>query len=151
VRIFASTYQTKFANSAHPVLAIDGVSLNVWLSAKTNQPDILDLVPAQGWLVEDQDLEIAWRRLAPHIEECSTIVPLLICPDDVDFWCTVVVAEQEVTAEAVIWQRFGFTCDRLGDQVGASVQWWKDNTSAKFDRKEFEEAVMELKRLIDVE
>ena len=149
MKISALTYQTKFANSSHPVLAIDGVSLDVWLSSKTSQPEILNLVPAQGWLYEDEDLEIAWRRLSPNVEECSTIVPLLICPDDMDFWCTVVVAEQEVNVDTVIWQRFGFTCDRPGDQVGVSVKWFENNVSVQFNRSEFEEAVIELRRLLD--
>jgi hypothetical protein len=148
VRISALTYQTKFASAAHPVMAIDSVSLDVWLSSKISQPEILNLVPAQGWLYEDEDLEIARRRLSPHAEECSTIVPLLICPDDMDFWCTVVVAEQDATVDTVIWRRFGFTCDRPGAQVGASVKWFENNVSVHFDRSEFEEAVAELRRLL---
>lgn len=144
-------HQSKFANSVHPVLAINGVSLDVWLNSKLNEPDILNLVPAQGWLIEDQDLEIAWRRLTPHEAGCSTIVPLLICPDDLDFGCTVVVAEQEVTTDEVIWRRFGFALDHLGDQVGATVKWFEFNVSVRFNRSDFQQAVIELKKLTDTE
>jgi hypothetical protein len=149
--ISALMHQTKFANSPHPVLAIDGLSLDIWLSSKINQPDILNLVPAQGWLLEDQDLETAWRRLTPYGEECSTITPLLICPDDMDFVCTTVVVEQEVTIDKIIWLRFGFAFDRPGDQVGATVKWFRENSSVRFNRSEFEQAVVQLKLLTDTE
>jgi hypothetical protein len=151
MKISSLRYQTKFADSAHPVLAIDDVSLDVWLNSKLDQPDILDLVPAQGWLIDDQDLESAWRRLTPHKENCSTIVPLLICPDDLDFGCIVVVAEQEATTKEIIWRRFGFAFDHPGDQVGASVKWFEVNISVKFDRHEFEQAVIEFKELTKID
>jgi hypothetical protein len=44
MKISALIYQTKFADSDHPVLAIDDTSLDVWLNPRLNQPDILDLV-----------------------------------------------------------------------------------------------------------
>jgi hypothetical protein len=46
MKISTLIYQTKFADSDHPVLAIDDISLDVWLNYKLNQPNILDLVPA---------------------------------------------------------------------------------------------------------
>lgn len=147
--ISALMYQSKFAASAHPVLAIDGVSFDVWLSSQLNYPDLRDLVPAQGWLLEDQDLEIAWRRLTSQETNFSTVVPLLICPDDLDFDCTVVVAEQEITVDEVIWKRFGLSVESWGEQVGSSVKWFEPNVSAKFNRSQFQQAVMEFERLID--
>lgn len=149
MKISAFLYKSKFVISALPVLAIDGISLDVWLDAKLKQPGVLDLIPAQGCVFDDQDEELAWRRLTPYSEDCSTIVPLLICPDDRDFDCAVVVAEQETTVDQVIWQRFGFAFDRPGDQVGSSVKWFKLNVSAKFNRSEFEQVVIHLKQLVD--
>ncbi len=74
-------------------------------------------------------------------------MPLLICSDDIDFVCTVVVAEQEVTTNKVFWRRFGFAFDHPGDQVGASVKWFEANFAAEFDRSEVEQAIIEFKRL----
>lgn len=151
MQIAATLYKTQYASNAHPVLTIDGLSLDVWLNQESSEPETLDLVPAQGWSFNEQDLVLAWRRLRPREEDCTTIVPLLICPDDLDFNCTVVVAEQETCGSSVVWRRFGFSLHSPGDQVGSSVRWFDKSPSATFDANQFNCAISELKRLTDEE
>jgi hypothetical protein len=151
MQIAATLYKTQYASNAHPVLTIDGLSLDVWLNQESSEPEALDLVPAQGWSINEQDLVLAWRRLRPREEDCTTIVPLLICPDDLDFNCTVVVAEQETCGSSVVWRRFGFSLHSLGDQFGSSVRWFDKSPSATFDANQFNCAISELKRLADEE
>lgn len=74
-----------------PILAIDGIPLNTWINKYTNIIEETNtLVPAQGWLYDFENnlsLSNAWKLLKPEISEygaVSTVVPILICPDDLD-------------------------------------------------------------------
>lgn len=106
-------HRSSRSSEGYPVLAIDGVPIAQWLKSKL--PDLADedtignLVPAQGWLLDDKDLEIAWELLNPMSSrellvpeaDVSTIVPILICPDDMDYNCTAIAVEQVVNLETV--------------------------------------------------
>lgn len=89
----------KFASTEQPVLAIDGVPVYQWVKSQIFDSDGNDdthtLVPAQTWLYDEDESRIAWELLEPT-HEGSTVAPLLVCPDDMDLNCTVVVVEQIV-------------------------------------------------------
>lgn len=148
-RIAAAMHESSHAGAAHPVLTIDGVPLDQWIGRRANEPEVPDLVPAQGWLTDEADLALAWRRIESSQESCSTIVPLLICPDDADLNCSVLVAEQECTGDHIVWHRFGFAFDLPGDQVGATVKWFGQGVVARFPRPQFAVALAEFRRLVD--
>ncbi len=147
MKITASMYQTQYSKNPHPVLTVDGASLDVWLSKEISEVNVLNLVPAQGWLIDEDDLALAWRRIRIYEENCSTIVPLLICPDDLDLSCTVVVVDQETSEQQITWHKFGFSFHSGRDQVGSSVKWFKDSPSATFGVDQFNTAIAELERL----
>ncbi|WP_019458273.1 hypothetical protein [Acinetobacter sp. GG2] len=138
-----------------PILAIDNVPLNIWMHQNARViDDMNDLVPAQGWLY-DHDSELAlsnaWKLLKPEAYEnvaISTVVPILICPDDLDLTCSVIMVEQIVSADQVIWARFGYAFNHIHDVVTSVV--WKTSPSAprlSFSLSEFEKAYNDLKEL----
>ena len=143
-----------------PILAIDGIPLNQWLDKNTNimqEPDgirIVSLVPAQGWLYDtDNELALsnAWQLLQP--EPCeygpiSTVVPLLVCPDDLDLSCSVIMVEQVVTKTEVQWLRFGLAYGQTQDVV-TSVVWENPATAPvlSFNLQASEQAYNRLKAL----
>lgn len=138
-----------------PILAIDDVPLNLWVHENTNIFERADnLVPAQGWLYDFESelaLSHAWRLLTPNFSEygpISTIVPLLVCPDDLDLICSVIVVEQIVTDIEVKWVRFGQAFGNLQDIV-TSVIWEhpKSTPELTFQFAQFEQAINELKVL----
>ncbi|HEY9839260.1 MAG: hypothetical protein ACAI44_27895 [Candidatus Sericytochromatia bacterium] len=139
-------FQTRFAGEPHPVLAIDGLSLDLWLAQHLSDSSIEGLVPAQKWLEGEYELDLAWRRISPAEPGLSTIVPLLVCPDDQDLACSVIVAEQETTESTVIWRRFGYALDQDGDQVGARVRWFDKAGLTGFDKAEFLAALDQLRQ-----
>lgn len=144
--ISALMHHGPYASRPYPTLAIDGQPLSQWLTAATADEDLHGLVPAQGWLIDEADGAMAWRRLEPCPEGASAIVPLLICPDDVDLKCTVVAVEQAVADGRVIWRRFGLA---LQPDV-ATVQWFAQaGTPLSFEQAEFQRALDELRALID--
>ena len=50
------------------------------------------------------DVRFVWRLLC----EDRTILPLYLCPDDLDFSCIVIVVEVEKTEDFVYWKRVGY-------------------------------------------
>lgn len=138
-----------------PILAIDNIPLNIWMHQNARViDDMNDLVPAQGWLY-DHDSELAlsnaWKLLKPEAYEnvaISTVVPILICPDDLDLTCSVIMVEQIVSADQVVWARFGYAFNHIHDVVTSVV--WKTSTSVpqlSFSLSEFEKAYNDLKEL----
>ncbi|WP_178124717.1 hypothetical protein [Pseudomonas sp. Fl4BN1] len=152
--INAVMHQSKYSKAPHPVFTIDGVALDQWIKGviytQSGEDDTEGLVPAQGWLIDDEQQKHAWQLLAPLSEDCSTVVPLLICPDDMDLSCTVAVVEQVVRGEKLIWERFGRAVDLINGVVTA-VAWNLHVQRAEFSRLQFEEACAEFKRLTEHE
>jgi len=148
-KITTIMHKALYATQDGPVLAIDGVPLYQWIKGAVFDRDGNDetdsLVPAQDWLLNDDEARIAWKLLHP-VDKSSTVVPLLVCPDDRDLSCTVVAVEQVVDGEAVLWKRFGL-CQASINGVVTSVQWSPVEQSAMFDRSQFDEAVQQYKRL----
>jgi len=153
--IDAGMHRSRCAKAPHPVLLIDGTPLEMWakgiISSDALGTDSTDtLVPAQGWLIDESDLQNAWYLLEPKDQNSSTIVPVLICPDDMDMSCTVAVVEQQVDTQKVSWLRSGRATDVRNGSV-VSVEWEMPSQKAVFDKAAFRAAVDELKRLTDEE
>ncbi|WP_176469909.1 hypothetical protein [Pseudomonas sp. Irchel 3A5] len=148
--ISATMYQSKHTSAPHPVLTIDSIPLANWIKGVVYDGEGDDetngLVPAQGWLIDDDDSNYAWRILEPVMEDCSTIVPLLICADDMDLSCTVAVVEQVIRSDTVIWERFGRAVDTISGVITA-VHWNEMNQRVSFPRDQFLDALSEFKRL----
>ena len=90
-----------------PIFAIDGLPLNIWISKNTSFKDANSSVPAHGWLYDFENsvpLSNAWKLLKPETSEygaVSTVIPILICSDDLDLVCNVIMIEQMVTESEV--------------------------------------------------
>lgn len=138
-----------------PILTIDNIPLNIWVHQNTHIIDCAEtLVPAQGWLYDyDSNLALsnAWQLLKPEVyesEAVSTVVPILICSDDLDLVCSVIMVEQVTTADEVVWARFGRAVEHIHDVVTSVV--WETTPSAphlRFPLSEFEKAYNDLKEL----
>lgn len=138
-----------------PILAIDNIPLNIWVHQNTHITDLAEsLVPAQGWLYDyDSNLALsnAWQLLKPEAyenETISTVVPILVCPDDLDLVCNVIMVEQVVSADEVVWARFGRAFTHIHDVVTSVV--WETSPSAprlSFPLDVFEKAYNDLKEL----
>jgi hypothetical protein len=151
-KIHAGMHKSRCARAPHPVLFIDGTPLEKWIKGVTFEIDGTDtsdgLVPAQGWLIDEQDLETAWRLLDPRSEHASTVTPILVCPDDMEMSCTVAVVEQVIDEKTVSWIRTGRAVDTIRGVV-TSVEWTHPYQTAKFNKEEFLKAFNELKHLTE--
>jgi len=89
---------------------IDGVRLSQYLhdnknvELPNNVEPFDDLCPAWtkglDWF---GDVRFVWEL----IEQDKTVLPIYVCPDDLDFSCIVIVSEVEKTKDFVYWNRIG--------------------------------------------
>lgn len=147
--ISAAMHKPPTASAEYAVLTIDGQPIYDWIKGlvfdEQGDDTTRKLVPAQVWLWDDDEAKTAWELLEPF-DDSTTIVPLLVCPDDRDMACTVVVTEQCVREDLVTWSRFGLVV-RLLNGITSSVKWCAAVQHAQFDRCQFEAAVGKYKSL----
>jgi hypothetical protein len=146
-RIHATVHKANCLSSACAWLSVDGVGLEQWLASHLDYPDIERLGLSLMCLVDDEELALAKRRLVPGEDGTSTLVPLLVCCDDMDFDCTVVMVEQVVHGDTIQWRRFGHSATG-GLDVGASTRWFAQSKPVTFARAEFRAAFEGLEDLI---
>ncbi len=98
---------SKYIEEPHEVITIDGIALDVMLDAARPDLRLLGLVPALfDWLTSPEERELVRERILPAIGS-SAIAPVLICPDDLDLTCSVVVAEVVREPSVIWWWRIG--------------------------------------------
>lgn len=148
-RISAITYRAGFSKSPCAWITINETPIEQWCAERFDCSDALSMGLAQIWLLNDKDEQLAWSRITPGEAGVSTIVPILVCSDDMDFNCTVIVIEQLVSDDTVQWIRWGFSAS-LGLEVGISTK-WKSNSNwplAVFNRDEFENCLVAFKNIM---
>ena len=91
------------------VFVIDGRPLyeylNEWVNGDEQLLDKPDML-AICW-TDDYDFEGDSRFMKFVLAQDKAITPILSCPDDFDFSCSVVVADVEKHDDVVIWRRIG--------------------------------------------
>lgn len=106
-RIQAELAQSRYVDVPHLVIGVNGRPLDEWISDVTGRDDLWGLVATlDGALINAADRELAWQRADPAPGRRVT-APLLVCPDDLDFNCTTVVADIARLDGKVRWLRLG--------------------------------------------
>lgn len=148
-QISAVKHQAGFSKSPCAWIAINGTPIEKWCAEIFNYPDAISLGLAQIWLLDEEEDKIAWSRITPGEDESSTIVPILVCSDDMDFDCIVLVVEQLVSKNMIQWLRWGFSTSS-GVEVGISTKWQTSVKSplATFHRNEFDECLKNFKQIM---
>lgn len=125
-RIHAAEYQAGSYSEPHLAIWVDGSPLHDLLARHVPELTPHDLVPTWlDWMINDAEQELVHSRMWPEVGSC-TRVPILMCPDDLDFSCSLVIADVSATDEMVIWNRIGIDATRSGDpsSVGSEVEWF---------------------------
>ena len=100
---------------------------NYWLDEKLEElfPDNMfkGLIPTLVyWLDRESDKKVVWKRILPNENEIE-ICPILMCPDDCDFSCTLIVAEIQNYGTFIQWKRLGldetkeWEAEKLGQKL----------------------------------
>lgn len=144
--ISAAYHRPGFARSACAWLMIDGIGIEQWLSTHLEWSDVARLGLSLIWLIDEDEDALANRRIIPAEDGSSTIVPLLVCSDDMNFDCIVVVVEQVIDADTVHWRRFGRSIsDNL--EVGISTKWIAESKPVSFALEDFQNALEQFTQL----
>lgn len=136
--IEAKLHKSKFAAKEHLDIFIDGIVLDKYLESKFRHDYILDLVPSLTWLLEESDRVLAASLLA--CEKFSRqVAPVLVCPDDQDFSCTVIVVEVEFSVNEVKWHRAGLCKAGHGNDVSdpRKTEWFEPKLGLRFYSEEY--------------
>ncbi len=146
--IHAAQHQTKFTSEPHLSIWIDDEPVNDYLDRLV--PDIAahDLVPTWlDWMIDDDEQEIVYSRMTPDAGSSSR-VPILMCPDDLDFCCSVVIADVSSTEDAVVWRQVGLDTTQSNDpaQIGTEVSWFPI-PELRFKRDDYLKCVRAFERL----
>ena len=101
---------------------IDDTPLSEIIGTKSNDTRYKDLWCA--WLLKknnepwEQHGNYVWTLLETK-QNCN--LPILLCPDDMDFWCSVVVAQASYYNDIVVWGKIGIVTGQINkDQWNAS-------------------------------
>lgn len=120
--------KTEFVEKEHLSILIDDTPLDLLIADEDENGELhsVGLVPTLlDWMTDEDERKVTWERILPE-DGKKAIAPILMCPDDCDLVCTVVVAEVETRGNAVIWRRIGLDFgDKTGkpEKVGKEVEW----------------------------
>lgn len=106
-------------------------------------PTLLD------WLEDTKERKVVWDRVQ---SESKSVVPILMCPDDVDLWCTIINVEVQKSTETVKWNKIGIdkgNSDNMPYSIGTNVEWFENIPNFEFNRKEYEQTIRMFKEEID--
>lgn len=107
------------------------------------------LIPTLDFGLGEQEAEIVWNRILPGLGEVK-LCPVLMCPDDCDFTCTLIVAEIENNGETVQWKRIGVdkTEKRYGTRFGEAIEWFDYFGTLNFEIKSYQDTIDSFKQQV---
>lgn len=131
----------------HLSLFVNGRRLDIILSKKVDV-SYLGLIPAwldyydDDFLPSQREKQYVWRQtqLTPN----PVVLTILLCPDDFDLSCTVIVVEVECDNECVIWNRFGADVtefdaneQELPKYIGKEIKWFDNVGPYVFSKQDY--------------
>jgi len=132
--------KSRFVSEPHLLFTIDDVPLDKVLSDAHPEMDLLGLIPTTlDWLHDRGEQSVVWSRFLDRSAN-RAVIPILCCPDDLDFSCSLVVVEAKFEADSVHWLRFGIdktSADRPPNAVGSSVDWLPNAAPFEFERRSY--------------
>ncbi len=114
-----------------------------WLDEKLDElyPNNMykGLIPTLVHWMERKDEEaVVWKRILPNENETTTC-PILMCPDDNDFSCTLIVTEIRNCGDLIQWKQIGIdkTNELDAEKVGSTVEWFDKIKELNFSKRDY--------------
>lgn len=134
--------QSLFCKVEHHIIVIDGIPLDALLHNHYPSRNLAGLIPVMpDWL--DDPGERAFILSRYNCNSNEFVMPILMCPDDCDLSCTVVVAHVMRTGSRVVWKKLGIDMsgrkDMLSgyDHIGTTVDWLDKIKELTFTEPEY--------------
>lgn len=146
-RIEVNKRDSKYGKD-HYCIIVDGIPLDEWLHSCCPEEGYEGLIPTLSVSMEprEEDLVLCRYQSADPIVR----LPVLMCPDDCDLWCTVIVVEVERRDGLIRWNRFGAdrsTRDELIQSyecIGKRVDWLNNVPSLIFEQAAYNTQISKL-------
>ena len=145
--------KSKYVNIEHPTILIDGVRFDNLLNDLYKDGHFLGLIPMMtDWINLRDEAAFVLRRF--ESSQKKIILPILMCPDDCDLSCTIVVTEVIIGEDEVVWNRIGIDSSNVGipynyELIGTTVDWLPGFPKMTFDKDEYYEKLREIYRPIN--
>lgn len=90
------------------------------------------------WMEREEEKAVVWKRILPNENE-TTICPILMCPDDNDFSCILIVAEIRNCGDLIQWKQIGLdkTKEWEAEKVGSTVEWFDKLNELNFYKQDY--------------
>ncbi len=148
-KIEAIYERSEYVLEPHLVIKVDGISIDEILHKEYPDRLFLGLVPTLlDWIEDPEERKIVWDRIE---NESKSIVPILMCPDDCDLWCTVINVEVEKSNDIVRWNKLGVdqcNSDNMPFSIGSNVEWLNRIGAFEFNSIEYAEVIGKFKEEI---
>lgn len=134
--------KSEYCDEEHLTIVVDNVPLDVLLHNLYPANRFLGLIPTiLGWIDDPKEKVLLKRRYDSTKQE--VILPVLMCPDDCDLWCTVIVAKVVIENEYVVWDKIGVDTsireEMLKDYecMGSRVEWLNEIPRMIFTKEHY--------------
>lgn len=123
---------SRYIDTPHLVVLIDGEPVDLLVAQILKDETYAGLVTTlDGCLYDTADRHLVWDRILPA---ARAVAPILVCPDDLDFSCTVVNAQVIVEGHSIRWEHLG-----VGDPTEpTTIRWWREIGPFHFTRHNYE-------------
>lgn len=113
------------------------------------------LVPTiNSWMENNKEREVVWNRILPLENEVKN-APILMCPDDCDFSCTIIIAQIENKGDRILWNKIGLDQTKFEynypNGIGTNIKWFESIPKYEFDIIEYKNVVNEFEIMMSLE
>jgi hypothetical protein len=134
-------------------IQIDNKFLDELLDELYPEKSYRGLIPTLLPMGKEEEDRIIWERILPN-NGYITLCPILMCPDDIDFSCTIIIAEIENKNDKIIlWNKIGLNKTDIyhkkffrkfkyrPEKIGQKVEWFNKIVTLIFSKNEYENMV----------
>lgn len=138
--------KTPYVVNEHLMIYIDYSPLHEIISTHIDEEHYDGLVSTllNGWMNDKLEEKIVQDRLI-STDNIKVNLPILMCPDDCDFSCSIISAEMIKTKKLIYWNKFGVDISpapELYPNIKATeIQWIHNSPKFTFDRSQFEKEI----------
>jgi hypothetical protein len=131
-------------------IQLDNKFLDEIIDEKYSEGNYKGLIPTLLSMDNEEENKIVWERIMPQNGH-KTLCPILMCPDDADFFCTIIIAEIEnINDEIILWNKIGVNETEIWSEtllkyeyelIGQKVEWFDKIDTFKFEKNEYKEII----------
>jgi len=134
-------------------IEIDGYYLDEKLDELYPNNLYKGMIPTLLFAMEiKEERDVVWNRIKPATNSTS-ICPILMCPDDCDFSCTIIVVEIENKKDHTVWRKLGLNkiVPREAIEIGTEVEWFENIGPFQFSFNDYKKFLLDFKKAYTID